>query len=164
MGISSPRYAITSRNGEGIIDFKHDIIEQDIAGVNVVEFKEISDSRGSLFFGEFGKQIPFEVKRFFSIYNVLSGESRGNHAHKECKQSIMCFSGKVDIVCDNGITRAKYHLNKKNKCINLESKIWTSLYNFSDDAVVVVFASDYYEEADYLRDYEDFLNYIKNDS
>lgn len=157
-----PVFAIFSKDNKSIIDFQHDESEVSLEGVAPIELPEIKDDRGSLLFGEFAKNIPFEVKRFFSIYDVQNGQSRGNHAHKECKQFVMCISGEVDIVCDNGHKRVKFKLSNRTKCLSLSQGIWTSLFNFSQNAIVIVFTSHFFSEEDYLRDYTEYKDYIKN--
>ncbi|MDD0852549.1 WxcM-like domain-containing protein [Halobacteriovorax sp. GB3] len=157
-----PPFAIVTGNPGRITDYIHDSEANEMTGVRLVSFKEISDRRGSLVFGEFDKQeIPFPVKRFFTIYDVRNGYSRGDHAHKECHQFIMCQRGSVEIVCDNGKERKKFVIDKPYLGIHVEPGVWTSLFNFSLDSTVNVFTSHYYDEDDYLRNYDLFKEHIQ---
>ena len=130
-----------------------------VKDIQLIKFKEIKDSRGSLTFGEFDREIPFHVKRFFTIYDVKYGYSRGDHAHKECHQFIICQRGNVDIVFDDGVSRQKISLKEPNAGVHIKPGVWTSLYNFSDGASVTVFTSEYYDEGDYIRNYDEFLRF-----
>ncbi|EQC43451.1 WxcM-like domain-containing protein [Bacteriovorax sp. Seq25_V] len=153
-----PPLAVITGNPGIIRDYTHEL-DSKALGVTLVKFKEIHDSRGSLTFGEFDKEIPFQVKRFFTIYDVKYGYSRGDHAHKECHQFIMCQRGSVDLVFDDGKNRQKISLKEPNVGIHVSPGVWTSLYNFSEGASVIVFTSEYYDESDYIRNYDDFLRF-----
>jgi dTDP-4-dehydrorhamnose 3,5-epimerase-like enzyme len=122
----------------------------------------IQDSRGSLSVGEFGKSIPFEAKRYFIVFNVPQGEVRGEHAHRECHQFLLCVKGSCSVVADDGETRCEFVLDKPNVGAYLPPMTWGVQFNYSPDAVLLVFASHYYDDADYIRDYDEFIRLVKD--
>jgi UDP-2-acetamido-3-amino-2,3-dideoxy-glucuronate N-acetyltransferase len=128
---------------------------------SLIEFTQKIDLRGEINIYEFQKYIPFSVKRFFIVKNVKSKYVRGEHAHKVCKQLLVALSGSVDILIDNGVDRFTTSLNSPKFGVLIENLVWSSQYNFSKDAILGVFASDNYDEDDYIREYELFLNELK---
>lgn len=120
-------------------------------------FKYVADMRGDLSVGEFEKEIPFIPKRYFLVFNVPSQKTRGEHAHHKCHQFLICVKGSCAVVVDDGQSRAEVMLDAPNKGIYLPPLIWGIQYKYSEDAVLLVFTSDYYDAADYIRDYSDFL-------
>lgn len=120
------------------------------------DFKVINDARGSLMVGEFSKDVPFFPKRFFVISGVPTGENRGAHAHFKCEQHIVVLQGSVEITLDNGSQKTKHTLNAPQKSLYVPIMTWNELNNFSSDAIVIVFASDFFMESDYIRDYKQF--------
>ena len=133
----------------------------ELAKNKVMNFKEIVDGRGSLVSLEACKNIPFEMKRVYYIYNTKTDESRGFHAHKELQQVLICVSGSCDVLLDNGKEKQTYHLNKPSQGIFVDKMIWREMHNFTEDCVLVVWASRYYEVEDYIRDYEEFLKEVE---
>ena len=121
----------------------------------------IQDPRGSLSVGEFGRSIPFEAKRYFIVFDVPSNELRGEHAHRECHQFLLCVKGSCSVITDDGETRNEFVLDKPNVGAYLPPMTWGVQYNYSSDAVLLVFASHYYDDADYIRDYDEFLRLVK---
>jgi hypothetical protein len=119
------------------------------------------DVRGNLTFVEQFSHVPFEIKRLFYIYDIPTGESRGSHAHKKLHQFIICLSGSFDVQMDDGTNKDSVHLNRPWEGLHVPPLIWASEVNFDPGSVCLVLASDYYEESDYLRNYDDFLKYIK---
>lgn len=117
----------------------------------------IRDHRGSLSVGEFSKHIPFEAKRYFIVFDVPSGEVRGEHAHRECHQFLLCVKGSCSVITDDGVNRSEFVLDKPNVGAYLPPMTWGVQFNYSADAVLLVFASHYYDDADYIRDYDEFL-------
>lgn len=117
----------------------------------------VADIRGSLSVGEFGRSVPFEVKRYFLVFNVPSVETRGEHAHRECHQFLICVRGSVSIVADDGSHRREYTLDRPEIGLHLPPMVWGIQYKYSSDAVLLVFASHYYNADDYIRDYDEFL-------
>lgn len=108
------------------------------------------------------RNVPFEIKRLYYIYNVKENERRGFHAHKSLQQILICANGSCEILLDNGEEKTVVLLNKKTEGVLVESYIWHEMFNFSSDAVLIVLASDYYYEEDYIRDYNKFLEYCNN--
>ncbi|WP_461201872.1 sugar 3,4-ketoisomerase [Anoxybacillus sp. TBDG-1] len=124
-------------------------------------FKEIGDSRGALIAIESGKSIPFEIKRIYYIFNTRSDVVRGKHAHKKLEQVFICLSGSCTLLIDDGEKREEIFLNDKTRGIYIQSMIWREIYDFSSDCVLVVLASQHYDEDDYIRDYATFLKIVK---
>lgn len=133
-----------------------------VGNVTLHRFKYIGDMRGDLSVGEFSKEIPFEPKRYFLVFNVPSEKTRGEHAHYECHQFLICVKGSCSVVADDGIQRKEVELNQPNVGIYLPPLTWGIQYKYSEDAVLLVFASHYYEASDYIRNYDDFINAVNN--
>ena len=121
----------------------------------------VMDLRGNLSVGEFEQHIPFSVKRYFLVFDVPSQETRGEHAHKVCHQFLICVKGSVSIVADDGVNRQEFVLQKPNQGVFLHAGTWGIQYKYSQDAVLLVFASEHYDADDYIRQYDDFLQYIR---
>lgn len=132
--------------------------ETNVKGVYIYQFPLISDIRGSLSVGEFERTIPFAVKRYFMVFDVPSIETRGEHAHKVCHQFLICVKGRVSVVADDGTCREEVVLDRPNIGIHLPPMTWGIQYKYSADALLLVFASDFYDADDYIRDYSEFLN------
>jgi UDP-2-acetamido-3-amino-2,3-dideoxy-glucuronate N-acetyltransferase len=128
-----------------------------VNGVALVELPHIADIRGSLTVGEFQRGIPFHAKRYFMVFDVPSVETRGEHAHRECHQFLICARGNVSVVADDGTQRQEFLLDRPNLGLHLPPMTWGIQYKYSADAVLLVFASHYYDAADYIRDYEAFV-------
>lgn len=128
-----------------------------------IDFKEIGDNRGSLVAIEVGnkKEIPFEVKRLYFIHKTDCTVSRGFHAHKELKQVAFAISGSCEMILDDGTTRSIVNLNSPTKGILIENYIWREMHKFSNDCILLVLASEHYDEEDYIRDYDDFIGIVK---
>jgi hypothetical protein len=122
----------------------------------VVELPRIQDRRGNLTFVEAGRHVPFDIQRVNSLYDVPGGAERGGHGHFKLRQLIVAMSGSFDVVLDDGTRRARYHLNRSYTGLYVCPMIWRELDNFSSGSVCLVLASEPYDEADYLRDYETF--------
>ncbi len=128
----------------------------------LIESKTVNNKDfGNLSFLESNKDIPFDIKRIYYIYEVPLGTKRGMHAHKDLKQVLWCPYGEIDIVLDNGIEKKKYTLNEPNKLILVGSGVWRDMYWKKEGAVLCVAASDYYDESDYIRDYDEFIKLVK---
>ena len=121
------------------------------------EFKVISDERGSLIALEANKQIPFDVKRMFYIYDTQKKVSRGNHSHYNTKQYLIAVNGSCKVTLDNGKTKQTFDLDEPNKGLFQDALTWGTMHDFSQDCVILVLASEYYDELDYIRDYDEFL-------
>ena len=118
------------------------------------------DSRGQLVSLEEKKEIPFDIKRVYYIYDTLPGVRRGFHAHKALKQLLICVHGSCKILLDDGSEKEIVVLDKPYEGIFVESDMWREMYDFSPDAVLLVLASEVYNEEDYIRDYDLFLEYV----
>lgn len=128
-----------------------------VGNVTIHNFKLVADMRGDLSVGEFEKEIPFTPKRYFLVFNVPSQKTRGEHAHHNCHQFLICVKGNCAVVVDDGQNRAEVTLDSPSKGIYLPPLTWGIQYKYSEDAVLLVFTSDYYDAADYIRNYSDFL-------
>ena len=127
-----------------------------VAGVNLHRMLRVPDIRGSLTVGEFDKSIPFTAKRYFMVFDVPSMETRGEHAHRECHQFLICVRGSCAVVADDGANRQEFLLDRPDIGIHLPPMVWGIQYKYLADAVLLVFASHYYDNADYIRDYSEF--------
>lgn len=116
------------------------------------------DLRGSLVFGEASRHVPFEVKRYFLVFDVQSEHIRGEHAHRQLHQFLVCVAGRCSVVTDDGITRHEVVLDSPSKGIHIPPMVWATQYKFSRDAVLLVLASEYYDSSEYIRDYYEYLN------
>jgi hypothetical protein len=128
----------------------------------VVNLPKVSDPRGNLTFIEGTRHIPFEIRRVYFLYDVPGGAERGGHAHKDLQQFIIAMSGSFDIVLDDGNVRQRFHLNRSYYGLYVCPMIWRELDNFSSGSVCMVLASNLYDEADYYRDYQDFLRVVRS--
>lgn len=128
-----------------------------VRGVALHQLKNVADMRGSLSVGEFGRDIPFEVKRYFLVFDVPSLEIRGEHAHLRCEQFLIAVKGSVHVVADDGRNREQFVLDRPGVGLYLPPMTWGIQYRYSADAVLLVLASQYYDGQDYVRDYERFL-------
>lgn len=116
----------------------------------------ILDLRGNLTVGEFGRSLPFEPKRYFMVFGVPNAEVRGEHAHRTCKQFLICTHGSCSVVADDGIHRQEFVLDDPAIGLYLPPMTWGIQYKYSKDAVLLVFASEFYDAAEYIRDYDEF--------
>ena len=127
----------------------------------LLDFPIHGDHNGNLIALEKGKDFPFEIKRCFYVWGNSSDIVRGKHAHRYVKQVIICTSGSCDFILDDGTVREKIHLSSPTQGLYIPVGVWNEFTNFSDDCVVMVLASDYYDEKDYIRNYDEFLKEIK---
>jgi dTDP-4-dehydrorhamnose 3,5-epimerase-like enzyme len=127
----------------------------------IKHFRIIGDDRGSLIALENGKDIQFDIKRIYYIFGTKSGVVRGLHAHKELEQFLICTSGSCKILLDNGKGKKDiYELDSPDKGLYVGPGSWREMYDFSPDAVLMVIASHIYDEADYIRNYDEFVEYM----
>jgi len=128
--------------------------------VNWVEFPPLGDDRGSLVALESNITVPFDIQRAYYIFGTKQGVSRGFHAHKALRQVAVCVTGKCRMVLDNGVEKADFWLESPTKGVLIEHMVWREMHDFSPDCVLLVLASERYDEADYIRNYEDFLRQV----
>jgi len=127
---------------------------------HMVDLPKINDPRGNLTFIEGGRHVPFDIRRVYYLYDVPGGAERGGHAHKELHQLIVAMSGSFDVILDDGTEKRRIHLNRSYNGLYVCPMIWRELDNFSSGSVCMVLASNYYDEADYFRDYQEFLRAV----
>lgn len=130
-------------------------------GVEIIDIPKMSDHRGNLSVVEQFRNVPFEIKRLFWIYGVPEGQGRAAHAHKEQDQFIIPISGQFKIKLDNGSFTESFIMDKPYQGLLVHPGIWISLEDFSKDAVCLVLAPEVYEESDYMREYDEFLEWIE---
>lgn len=128
--------------------------------IEKVDLVSHGDSRGQLVAIEEYDEIPFKIKRVYYIYDTNSDVTRGCHAHRTLKQLLVCVSGNCKIRLDDGKESQIVLLDKPNEGILICDTIWREMFDFSKDAVLLVLASDIYDEKDYIRDYQEFLKYV----
>ena len=127
-----------------------------------IHFNAHGDHRGQLVALESLKDIPFEIKRIYYIYDTIRDARRGYHAHRNLEQVLICVNGSCTIFMDDGKENCEVVLDAPTKGLYLSNNIWREMYNFSKDAVLLVLASDYYQEDDYIRDYQAFMKELEN--
>lgn len=130
----------------------------------IIELPKITDPRGNLTVAEANKNVPFDIKRTYWVYDVPGGECRGGHAHKQCLEFIVAVSGSFHVTLDNGKEKQTYLLNHPWQGLLVDTGVWRTLDDFSSGAVCMVLASEKFEEEDYIREYDDYLKYIGNEN
>lgn len=125
--------------------------------IKTVEFKPLGDDRGSLVALEANKSVPFEIKRVYYIFGTKEGVSRGYHAHRNLKQVAVAVTGSCRFVLDDGTRQESIVLDSSTKGLLIEGLIWREMHDFTPDCVLMVLASEYYDETDYIRDYHAFV-------
>jgi UDP-2-acetamido-3-amino-2,3-dideoxy-glucuronate N-acetyltransferase len=131
-----------------------------VAGVSLHRLIRVDDLRGSLVSGEVDSQIPFSPRRFFTVMRVPSKDVRGAHAHRLCKQFLVCQVGSVAVLVDDGRAREEVVLADPQLGLYVPPRVWSVQYRYTHDAILLVLASDPYAASDYIRDYEEFLEYV----
>ncbi|MBR1219662.1 WxcM-like domain-containing protein [Bradyrhizobium sp. U87765 SZCCT0131] len=132
-----------------------------LSDCRIIELPKIHDSRGNLSVVEAGRQIPFDIKRVYYLYDIPGGAVRAGHAHRQLHQIMIAMSGAFDVTLDDGKERKKFHLNRSYVGLYIAPMTWRDLDNFSSGAVCMNIASEYYDEADYMRTYDEFLQEIE---
>lgn len=127
--------------------------------IKLIDFPLLGDDRGSLVALEGHQLIPFNIQRVYYIFNTQEGISRGFHAHKKLKQVAVCVTGRCRMVLDNGKQREEVWLDSATKGILIEDMIWREMHDFSVNCVLLVLASEHYDESDYIREYDQFKRY-----
>lgn len=133
------------------------VLQSTVNGVRIHRIKRVTDIRGSISVGEFDRDLPFIAKRYFLVFGVPSVETRGEHAHRECHQFLICVAGSCAVVADDGVHRQEFLLDRPDVGLHLPPMTWGIQYKYSRGSVLLVFASHYYEASDYIRDYNEFL-------
>jgi len=132
-----------------------------LAECKILKLPKIIDPRGNLTFIEQNKHIPFEIKRVFYIYDVPTAIDRGAHAHHDLEQFLVCLSGSLDVVLDDGYNKKTIHLNRPWEGLYIPSLIWASEQNFNQGTVYLILTSDFYNPNSYIRDYSKFLDTVR---
>ena len=130
----------------------------------LINFETLGDERGSLIALEENYNAPFQIKRVYYIFDTKEGVTRGYHAHIDLQQIAIAVKGSCTFILDDGMQRKEVLLDSPNKGLLIEGLIWREMKDFSPDCVLVVIASEHYDERDYIRDYQQFLEKVNNDS
>lgn len=134
---------------------------QSMSIINWIQFPALGDDRGSLVAIEGEKTVPFSIQRVYYLFGTKLGISRGFHAHKKLQQVAVCVTGRCRMVLDNGQKREEVWMDSAIQGVLLPPMVWHEMHDFSPDCVLLVLASEHYDEADYIRNYEDFLRLEK---
>lgn len=126
----------------------------------IIDFQKHGDDRGMLIALETNKEVPFVIRRVYYMYDTLKDVRRGFHAHKKLQQILICTSGSCKIHLDNGTETAEVVLDKPYEGLYVSNDMWREMYDFSEDAVLMVLASELYDESDYIRNYDEFIKYV----
>jgi hypothetical protein len=132
-----------------------------LSDCRLIELPRITDPRGNLTFVEGGRHAPFAIRRVYYLYDVPGGAERGGHGHKTLQQVMIAMSGSFDVILDDGQERRRFHLNRSYYGLYIPPMIWRELDNFSSGSVCLVLASEVYDEADYFRDYGQYLAAVR---
>jgi len=135
-----------------------------VRGVSFHHLPTVEDLRGNLAIGEVRRQVPFEISRFFLVFGVEDQRIRGEHAHRRLHQFLVCVHGSCHFVADDGVHREEFILDRPNLGLHVPPMVWGVQYKYTPDAVLLVLASDYYDPADYIRDYSEFLSLARGQS
>jgi len=128
---------------------------------STINLPKIADPRGNLAFIEGGRHVPFQIQRVYYLYDTPGGAERGGHAHKNLHQLIIAMSGSFDVILNDGREKKRFHLNRSYYGLYVCPMIWRELDNFSSGSVCMVLASNFYDESDYYRDFQEFLKASK---
>jgi UDP-2-acetamido-3-amino-2,3-dideoxy-glucuronate N-acetyltransferase len=132
------------------------VVDLGIGGAALYRLRLVKDMRGDLSAGEFEKDLPFKPKRYFLVFNVPNREVRGEHAHKTCRQFLVCVRGSCSVLLDDGRNRREIVLDRPDLGVYMPEMVWGTQFRYSPDAVLLVFASEYYDADDYIRSYAEF--------
>lgn len=154
---------IDSKDASAPLLMNSDLHSEFLQGTTeLVDLKIIGDKRGSLIALEQGVNIPFAIKRVYYIFDTLSNVGRGFHAHRRLEQMAICVSGSCKLVIDDGVTRQQVRLDSASKALIMRNMIWREMHEFSDDCVLLVLASEHYDETDYIRNYDQFIKEVNH--
>jgi UDP-2-acetamido-3-amino-2,3-dideoxy-glucuronate N-acetyltransferase len=168
---SVPAFAIVAGNPASIVGYADTVAPRHgsaaaatasatVTGGRLHRLPRFEDIRGALAVAEFERDLPFIPKRCFTVFDVPSSEIRGAHAHKSCHQFLVCVSGKVSVVVDDGARREEYALESPDVGLHVPPMVWATQSRYSADAVLMVYASERYDPDDYIRDYDAFLTLV----
>ena len=129
--------------------------------ITIIDLPKITDPRGNLTVAESMKNVPFDIKRAYWLYDVPGGESRGGHAHKRLRQLVIALSGSFTVTLDDGRERRTVLLNHPYQGLMIETNVWRTLDDFSSGAVCLVLASELFDESDYIYDYDEFIEWVR---
>jgi UDP-2-acetamido-3-amino-2,3-dideoxy-glucuronate N-acetyltransferase len=132
------------------------ILDLGVGGATLHHLRLVRDMRGDLAAGEYEREIPFTPRRYFMVFNVPTREVRGEHAHRACHQFLICVRGSCGILLDDGANRRELTLDSPDLGVYMPAMVWGTQYRYSSDAILLVFASEYYEASDYIRSYAEF--------
>jgi UDP-2-acetamido-3-amino-2,3-dideoxy-glucuronate N-acetyltransferase len=152
--VASPSLAAAQASDAGAADGTDATL---VSGVHLLRTPTIKDLRGNLVARQMGNGLPFRPERCFMVYDVPSKELRGEHAHRTCEQLLICLSGSVNVLCDDGEHRQEFTLDSPELGLHIGPMVWGTQYRYAKDAVLLVLASLPYDPDDYIRDYETFL-------
>jgi hypothetical protein len=136
-----------------------DLINYTIDDLVLINLPKIQSRSGNITPVQNSIEIPFDIKRIYYLYDIPGGESRGAHGHKQLEQIVIAASGSFDITISDGIKEKTFSLNRPYIGLNIKPGLWRDLSNFSSGAICLVMASESYNEADYIRDYDEFINF-----
>jgi len=130
--------------------------------IKELKLNSFSDERGSLIAIEAEKDVPFKINRTYYMYNLSANNPRGFHAHKNLEQFVICLQGSCQIKLDDGFKENHFTLDSPKKGLIIRKLIWREMYNFKDNCILMVLASHHYDEDDYIRNYNDFIDHIRS--
>ena len=130
-------------------------------GVALHRLRLVEDLRGDLCVGEFERDVPFRPKRYFVVFDVPSAETRGEHAHHKCAQFLVCVKGSCSVIADDSENREEFLLDTPALGLLIPPLVWSTQYKHSSDTVLLVFASEFYDADDYIREYDKFLQCVR---
>lgn len=139
------------------------MIKPNVYSCSIIELPKIENRAGNITPITNGQELPFSIKRLFYIYDIPGGEQRGAHAHKECHQFLVAASGSFEIELNDGMITRTVTLNRPYFGLHIPPGIWASEKNFSSGAICLVLTSEKYEESDYIRNFQNYLDFIQND-
>lgn len=160
---TAPTPRLIDIHGIDRLDQRPYMLPLDVGNSALFLMRQVTDPRGSLTVGEVPSEVPFLPKRYFAVYGVPSLELRGEHAHKECEQFLLCLNGSVRVLLDDGSNRCEVLLDRPEMGVYMPAMIWGTQYRYSHDAVLLVFASMPYSANDYIREYGEFIRLSKKD-
>jgi acetyltransferase-like isoleucine patch superfamily enzyme len=160
--VDTKRGGVTYRTVPPSGDAFPSVVQTTVAGVALHRLKRVENMRGNLLVGEFGRELPFVPARFFTVFDVPRARVRGEHAHRRCELFLVCLKGNCAVVVEDGSSREEILLDSPDFGAYLPPMIWTTLYKFSSDAMLLVFASVYYDPEDYIRDYAVYLRSLQD--